>query len=134
MPKWFSRRLRSSRAWRLSMPSFLKKSSSGARELAGAWKCLEAGVRTSWGVWSIVRMDRSIYHPPYGHENSRMPRVNLHGELRDAKRPNRSGRTCALDGHLALDLTAHTTEQSVVGALMRAALAHCWESKHQSND
>src|SRR6266851_1522063 len=70
MPKWFSRRLRSSRAWRLSMPSFLKKSSSGAREFAGTWKCLEARASTSCVVWSIVRMDRSIYHHRDGNENS----------------------------------------------------------------
>src|ERR1700732_4456233 len=52
------------------MPSFLKKSSSGARELAGTWKCLEARVSTSWVVWSIVRMDRSIYHHRDRNENS----------------------------------------------------------------
>ena len=46
----------------MPMPSFLKKSSSGAREFAGTWKCLEARASTSCVVWSIVRVDRSIYH------------------------------------------------------------------------
>src|SRR5258707_5620168 len=46
----------------MPMPSFLKKSSSGAREFAGTWKCLEARASTSCVVWSIVRMDKSIYH------------------------------------------------------------------------
>ncbi len=37
------------------------------------------------------------------------------------------------DGQLPLDLTTHTTEPSVVGAFVRAALAHYRESKQQSN-
>src|SRR5947207_12540307 len=56
MPKWFSRRLRSSRVWRLSMPSLRKKSSSGARVPAGTLKCLDASSRISWVVCSMVRM------------------------------------------------------------------------------
>src|SRR6266404_4305 len=39
------------------MPSFLKKSSSGARDSAGTWKCLEARFSTSWVVSPMVRMD-----------------------------------------------------------------------------
>src|SRR5258708_10994596 len=42
-------------------------------------------------------------------------------------------RASALDGHLPLDLTAHTTEQSVVGAFVRAALAHRWESRSEEH-
>lgn len=38
------------------------------------------------------------------------------------------------DGHLALYLTAHTAKPSVVGAFVRAALAHHRESKQQSNE
>jgi len=64
----------------------------------------------------------------------RMLRINFHRELQDAKRPNRSGRKSAFDGHLPLDLTAHTTKQSVVGAFVRAALAPYRESKQQSNE
>jgi hypothetical protein len=63
-----------------------------------------------------------------------MPGINFYGELQNVKRPNRSRRAGAFDGHLPLDLTTHTTEQSVVGAFVRAALAHRWESKQQSND
>ncbi len=51
------------------MPSFLKKSSSGARESGGTWKCLVARFSTSCVVWSRVRMDRSIYHHRGGNEN-----------------------------------------------------------------
>src|SRR6516162_871441 len=61
MPKWFSSRVSISRACRLSMPSFLKKSSSGDSELAGTLKCVEANSSTSAVVCSSVRIrDKSI--------------------------------------------------------------------------
>ncbi len=38
------------------------------------------------------------------------------------------------DGHLPLNLAAHATEPSVVGAFVRAALAHYRESEQQSDE
>src|SRR5271170_5023370 len=70
MPKWFSRRLSISSVCRLSMPSFLKKSSSGASEPAGTLKCLDARSSTSWVVCSSVRMEAQIYHFPGEEKNA----------------------------------------------------------------
>src|SRR5215470_15288925 len=44
----------SSRVCRLSMPSFLKKSSLGESEPGASLKCCSARVRTSWVVFSRV--------------------------------------------------------------------------------
>jgi hypothetical protein len=50
------------------------------------------------------------------------------------ERPNRSGGSSVFDGHLPLNLAAHATEPSVVGALVRAALAKYRESKQHGNE
>jgi hypothetical protein len=63
-----------------------------------------------------------------------MPRINLHRNLQETKRPNRSGRASALNGQLPLDRAAYATKQSVVGAFVRAALAHQREDKQQSEE
>jgi hypothetical protein len=63
-----------------------------------------------------------------------MPGIDFHRELQEVKGPDRPGRTSALDGQLALNLTAHATEPSVVGAFMGAALPDYRESKQQSNE
>jgi len=63
-----------------------------------------------------------------------MPGIDFHRELQEVKGPDRSGRTSALDGQLALNLTAYATEPSVVGAFMGAALPDYGESKEQSNE
>src|SRR5260221_14506160 len=49
-------RERSSRVCKLSMPSFLKKSSSGASAPGASLKCLAARFSTSWVVCSRVGM------------------------------------------------------------------------------
>src|SRR5262249_26840651 len=56
MPKWVSRRVSILSACRLSIPSFLKNSSSGEREPAGTLKCEEASCKTSAVVCSSVRI------------------------------------------------------------------------------
>src|ERR1700747_2979180 len=54
MLKWFSMRERSSRVCRESMPSFLKKSSSGASVPGASLKCVVARFSTSWVVcWRV---------------------------------------------------------------------------------
>jgi len=63
-----------------------------------------------------------------------MPRINLHRNLPETKRPNRFGRTSTLNGQLSLDRAAYVTKQSVVGTLVRAALARQRESKQQSEE
>lgn len=63
----------------------------------------------------------------------RMPGINFHGELQDVERPDRSWRASVFDGHFPLNLTANTTEPSVVWAFVRAALADYGESKQQSD-
>jgi hypothetical protein len=63
-----------------------------------------------------------------------MARINLHGDLQDVEGPNRSGRASVFDSHLPLDLTAHTTEPSVIGAFVRATLADYRESKKHSDE
>jgi hypothetical protein len=55
--------------------------------------------------------------------------INLHGNLQETKRPNRSGRASALNGQLPLDRAAYATKQSVVEAFVRAALARQREAK-----
>jgi hypothetical protein len=59
--------------------------------------------------------------------------VYLHRNFQEAERPNRSRRASTLNGQLPLERAAHSTKQSMVGALMRAALTQR-ESKQQSDD
>jgi hypothetical protein len=61
-----------------------------------------------------------------------MLRINLYGNLQEMKMPNRSGRASALNGQLPLDRAAYATKQSVVGALVRTALARQGETEPQS--
>ena len=63
-----------------------------------------------------------------------MPRINLHRNLQEMKRPNRSGRASTLKCQLPLDRAAHATKQSVVGAFVRTALARQREAKQQSEE
>jgi len=63
-----------------------------------------------------------------------MAGVNFHGELQNVEGPDRTGRTGAFDGQLALDLAAEMTEPSVVGAFVGAALAYYRESKEHSDE
>src|ERR1700682_4743275 len=63
----------------------------------------------------------------------RMAGIDLHGKLQDVERPDGSGRAGALDGELALNLTAEMTEPAVVGAFVGAALAYDRKGKQHSN-
>jgi hypothetical protein len=56
------------------------------------------------------------------------------GKTQEVEGPDRSWRAGAFDGQFPLDLTAHTTEPSVVGAFVRAALANYRESKQDGNE
>src|ERR1700724_1341346 len=58
--------------------------------------------------------------------------INLHRNLQEMKRPNRSGRASTLNGQLPLDRAADTTKQSMVGALVRTPLARQGETEPQS--
>jgi hypothetical protein len=60
--------------------------------------------------------------------------INFHRNLQEMKRPNRPGSASALDGQLPLDRAAYATKQSVVGALVRAAVARQREAKQQSDE
>jgi hypothetical protein len=62
-----------------------------------------------------------------------MPGINFHGDLQEVEGPNCPWRVSVFDGQLPLNLAARATEPSVVGAFVRAALAHYRESKQQSN-
>lgn len=68
------------------------------------------------------------------HQQVRMPRINLHGDLQDVKGQDPSWRTRVFNRHLPLDPAAHMPKQSVVGAFVRAALAHGRHSKQQSKE
>ena len=63
-----------------------------------------------------------------------MARVDFYGKLQDVEGPDRTGRTGAFDGQLALDLTAEMTEPSMVGAFVGAALTYYREGKQYSNE
>jgi hypothetical protein len=63
----------------------------------------------------------------------RMTWVNLHRNFQEVKRPNCSRKPRALNSQLPLERAAYLTKQSVVGALMRAALAQR-EGKQQNNE
>src|SRR5882762_8486408 len=108
MPKWFSKRERSSSACRLSIPSFLKKSSVGDNEAAGTLKCLAASSRTSWVVCSGVRIQSSIYHSARKKENwLEFRKLRRSFPVKRIFSPSiqscfRTGRKCVLGGtHLA---------------------------------
>jgi hypothetical protein len=63
-----------------------------------------------------------------------MPRINLHGNLAEVKRPNRFGRARILNGQLSLDRTAYASKQSAIETLVRTTLSRQRESKQQSED
>jgi hypothetical protein len=63
-----------------------------------------------------------------------MLRINLHGNFQETKRPNRSRRASALNGQLPLDRAAYAAKKSVVGAFVRAALAHETETKQHCEE
>src|ERR1700730_1325746 len=63
----------------------------------------------------------------------RMAGINFHRELQEVEGPNRSWRAGAFDGQLALNLTAHAAEPSVVGAFVGAALTYDRKGKQHSN-
>jgi hypothetical protein len=67
-------------------------------------------------------------------QQMRMLGINLHRHFQEMKRPNRSGRTSAFNGQPPLYRAAYVTKQSVVGALVRAALARQRETKQQSKE
>ena len=64
----------------------------------------------------------------------RMAGINFHRELQEVEGPDCSWRAGTFDGQLALNLTAHATEPSVVGAFVGAALTHYRESKEHSDE
>ena len=63
-----------------------------------------------------------------------MPGINLDRKLQEVERPNGARRASVFDGQLALNLTPYSTQHSVIGTFMGAALADYRESEEYSNE
>src|SRR5579863_4606164 len=83
MRKCCSRRVSRSRACRLSMPSVLKKSSSGASFSRGTLKCSAARLRISASVWSAFRI--SVFSDQFPFSRQIWLRVGALDELAQSR-------------------------------------------------